>query len=92
MAVHTCFACNIKNDQCVIFQKNCPYNLPDKCEYYYSKRWDFPEDFKSYMEIVNMLAQARANITQQKFNKYILILSTTATTIAVISLVISLII
>jgi hypothetical protein len=92
MAVTTCYACDINSYQCYIFEKSCPYDIAGKCEYYYSKGKKFPEGFKSYLEIVNMLAQARANKTQQIFNKYILIISSLAIIISIISILISLII
>lgn len=90
MPINTCFACDIRTSQCVIFEKPCPYDSEKDCEYYYSKRRSFPDGFKSYMEIVNMMAQIRADKSQRLFNKYIIILTTVAIAISVISLVISL--
>ena len=90
MSVQTCFAYH--DELCIIFDDNCPYTKIKDCDFYYSKRRSFPDGFKSYMEIVNMLAQARAIKSQKKFNKYILILSTIAIIISVFSFIISLII
>ena len=90
MSVQTCFACH--DGYCIIFENYCPYTKEGECNYYYFKRGSFPDGFKPYMEIVNMLAQARAIKSQQKFNKYILILSTIAIIISVFSFIISLII
>ena len=85
MSVQTCFAYH--EGHCIIFDEDCPYNKIKDCDFYYSKLRSFPDGFKSYMDIVNMLAQARAVKSQQKFNRYILFLSTIAIIIAVISLV-----
>jgi len=90
MAVSTCFACY--DNHCIIFDEDCQYTKMGECDHYYSRRRSFPDGFKFYMDIVNMLAQARADRSQQKFNKYILILSTIAIIISVFSLIISLII
>jgi len=62
-----------------------------ECDYYYTKKRSFPDGFKFYMDIVSMLAQVRANRSQQRYNKYILILSTVAIVISVISIVLSII-
>jgi len=88
MSVDTCFACH--NVVCIIFDDNCKYSRIKECEYYYSKKRGFPDGFRFYMEIVNMLAQARADRSQQRFNRYILILTTVAIVIAVLSFIVSL--
>jgi hypothetical protein len=76
IAVNTCFAS--QNGYCSIFEENCPYKKEGECDYYFFKRSGF------------IKAQARSNRSQQKFNKYLIILSTLAIIIAIISFIVSL--
>jgi hypothetical protein len=88
IAVNTCFAS--QNGYCSIFEENCPYKKEGECDYYFFKRGGFPDGFLNYLQIVSIKAQARSNRSQQKFNKYLIILSTLAIIIAIISFIVSL--
>lgn len=85
---NTCFA--LANNNCEIFRKECQHlENANNCIFYLSGDVAPSHRLEAYLPIANMLGQARAIKSQQRFNLYIIILSTIAIIIAIVSLIIS---
>jgi hypothetical protein len=86
MNKNDCFAYNEKNG-CIIFGKECKYSKVEKCSFFYPEKRGFPNHFYDKMNMVNAINQARAIVSQRRYNLFLAILTAVAIVIAVIALI-----
>jgi len=86
MKKEDCFAYN-ENTGCIIFNRKCKCSKVEKCSFFYPKKRSFPDYFYNKMNMVNAINQARAIVSQKRYNLSLAILTTIAIIIAVISFI-----
>ena len=86
MKKEDCFAYNEKIG-CIIFGKECKYSEVEKCSFFYPEKRGFPDYFYDKMNMVNAMNQARAIVSQRRFNLFLTILMAITIIIAIISLI-----
>ena len=86
MKKEDCFAHNEKIG-CIIFNKKCKYSKVEKCSFFYPEKRSFPPYFYNKMNMVNAINQARAIVSQRRFNLFLTILMAITIIIAVISII-----
>lgn len=84
MKKEDCFAYNEKIG-CIIFGRKCKYSNAEKCSFFYLEKRGFPDYFYNKMNMVNAINQARAIVSQKRYNLFLATLTAIAIIIAVIS-------
>jgi len=84
MKKEDCFAYNEKIG-CIIFNKECKYQKVEKCNFFYPEKRGFPNYFYEKMKMVIAINQARAIVSQRRYNLILTILMAITIIIAVLA-------